>query len=53
VLFDELLVTFNAISADAEKFHFRLEFTPGIAQITGLLCASRGIVLRVKLQNKR
>jgi integrase/recombinase XerD len=30
-----------------------LEFTPGIAQVTGLLCAPRGIVLRVKIQNEK
>jgi hypothetical protein len=29
MFFDEFLVTFNAIAADAEKLHFRLEFTPG------------------------
>ena len=27
MFFDEFLVTFNAIAADAEKLHFRLEFT--------------------------
>jgi hypothetical protein len=35
VFFDEFLVTFNAIAADAEKLDFSLEFTPGIAQVTG------------------
>ena len=48
---DEFFVAFNAIGADAEKFHFRLKFTPGIAQVTGLGCAPRGIVLWVKIQN--
>jgi hypothetical protein len=28
MFFDEFLVTFNAIDADPEKFHFRLKFTP-------------------------
>ena len=50
---DEILVTLNAIDADAEELHFGLEFTPGIAQVTGLGCATRGIVLRVKIQNQR
>ena len=36
MFFNEFLVTFNAIAADAEKLDFRLEFTPGIAQLTGL-----------------
>ena len=51
MFFDEFLVAFNAIGADAEKFHFRLKFTPGIAQVTGLGRAPRGIVLWVKIQN--
>jgi hypothetical protein len=29
MFFDEFLVTFNAIAADAKKLDFRLEFTPG------------------------
>ena len=41
MFFDEFLVTFNAIGADAEKLHFRLKFTPGIAQVAGLGCAPR------------
>ena len=52
MLFDEFLVTLHAIDAHAEKFHFGLEFTPGIAQVTGLNRAPRGVVLRVKIQNQ-
>ena len=37
MFFDEFLVASNTIDADAEKFHFRLQFTPGIAQVTGLI----------------
>ena len=53
MFFDEILVTFNAIAADAEKLHFGLEFTPGVAQLTGLGRAPWGIVLRIKIQNQR
>ena len=53
MFFDEFLVTFDAIAADAEKLHFRLEFTPGIAQLTGLGRAPWGTVLRIEIQNQR
>lgn len=46
---DEFLVASNPIYTDAEKFHVRLQFTPGIAQVTGLDCAPRRIVLGVKI----
>ena len=53
MFFNEFLVTFNAIAADAEKLDFRLEFTPGIAQLTGLGRAPWSTVLRIKIQNQR
>jgi hypothetical protein len=51
-VFDEFLVAANTIDADAEKFHFRLQFTPGIAQVTGLIVHPGASSLWVKIQNQ-
>ena len=52
MLLDELLVTFCAIDAHAEKFHFGLKFAPGVAHFASLGRASRGVVLRIKIKDQ-
>ena len=46
---DEFQMTLRAVDTDAEKLHFGLEFTPGIAQVAGLDRAPGSIILRLKI----